>query len=57
MTKTNHTELTIERDIVIKGTHIRIKSIFTGQRSLDDALQNIIKLRMAEAYEDKRLSA
>jgi len=57
MTKTNQTEFTIERDIVINGAHIRIKSIFTGQRSLDDALQNIIKLRIAEADENKRLSA
>ena len=36
------------REIIVNNTKIHIKSVFTGQRNFDDALQSIVMRRMAE---------
>lgn len=36
----------IEREIIVDGTKVNLKSIFTGQRRIEDALENIIKRKM-----------
>jgi hypothetical protein len=38
----------IVRNIVINGIHIHLKSVFTEQRKLDDALKDIVTSRLAE---------
>jgi len=40
------TEKTIERDIMINGTHIHIKSIFNNKVPLEKALANIAKRKL-----------
>jgi hypothetical protein len=37
----------VEREIVTSGIKIHIKSIFSGQTSLDDALEKIITRKLA----------
>ena len=38
-----------ERDVVISNINIHIKSIFTRQTTLEDAMERIILCRLAEA--------
>ena len=38
---------TIERDMVVKDTHIHIKSVFTGKISLEKALSNIATRKLS----------
>jgi|GEM_PF-5937133 len=38
---------TIERNVVVNGTHIRIKSVFNGDIPLEKALGNIAKRKLA----------
>ena len=38
----------VERDIVINGTHIRIKSVFNGNIPLEKALGNIAVRKLAK---------
>lgn len=38
----------IEREIIINNTRIHIKSIFTGQTRLDEAMKNIIVRKLLE---------
>ena len=37
----------IERDIVVNGTHIHVKSIFNGSIPLEKALGNIAKSKLS----------
>ena len=37
----------IERDVVINGTHIHVKSIFDGKVPLEKALGNIAKRKLS----------
>jgi len=46
----------IERDVIINGTHIRIRSIFTGTIPLEKALANIAKRKLAIAREMKEIN-
>jgi hypothetical protein len=39
---------TIERDIVINGTRIHIKSVFADKTSLEKALTNIARRKLAK---------
>ena len=39
---------TIERNVVINGTHIHVKSIFKGNIPLAEALANIAKRKLVE---------
>ena len=38
----------VEREIVINNTRIHIRSIFTGQTRLDEAMKNIITRKVSE---------
>lgn len=38
----------VEREITVNGAIVHVNSIFTGQRTLDDALKDIVMRRMAE---------
>jgi len=38
----------LERDLVINGTHIRVRSIFNGQIPLEKALGNLVQRRISE---------
>ncbi len=38
----------VEREVVINGVRIRIKSIFEGQMSLSDAMKNLVTRKLAE---------
>lgn len=47
--KLNKTETpAIVRHVIIKGTHIRIKSVFNGTIPLEKALSNLVSRKMAE---------
>ena len=39
----------IEREIVINNTKIRVKSIFTGKTSLDSAMKNIVARKISDS--------
>ena len=39
----------LERDLVINGTHIRVRSIFNGQIPLEKAIGNLVQRRISEA--------
>ncbi|MCL2842521.1 MAG: hypothetical protein FWE28_03515 [Oscillospiraceae bacterium] len=39
----------LERDLVINGTHIRVRSIFNGQVPLEKALGNLVQRRISES--------
>ena len=43
----------LERHVVINGTHIRIKSVFAGDVPLEKALANIARRRLVTARETK----
>ena len=38
---------TVERDVVINGTHIHVKSVFYGKIPLEKALGNIAKRKLS----------
>ena len=40
---------TIERDVIIKDTHIRVKSVFYNKVSLEKAIENIIVRKLAKS--------
>jgi hypothetical protein len=44
----------VKREIMVNGAIVHVNSIFTGQRTLDDALKDIVMRRIAET---ERLTA
>ena len=46
---------TAERKIVINGTHIRIKSVFDNKITLEKALTNIAKRKLAIYTENNKI--
>jgi len=47
-----HEPVVVEREIVIKGLKIHLKSVFKEQTTLEKALENIIKRKMSAAPEN-----
>ena len=47
-------ETTIERNMVINGTHIHIKSVFSDKIPLEKALANIAQRKLANLNRDSK---